>query len=285
MMANALRSSKNPRPAVSSWVKAFRLRTLPLALSSILMGTFLAIHDGTWNWLIIVLAITTTTLLQVLSNLANDYGDSQKGTDNDERLGPKRAVQSGEISPSQMKKGMWVFTILSLLNGIWLLYISFGDDFFMTLIFFVLGIAAIAAAIKYTVGKGAYGYAGFGDLFVFLFFGILGVAGTYFLNSGLFKWDVLFPAIALGFLSTAVLNLNNMRDIDNDIRSGKHTLPARFGYKRAKIYHLFLIVGALIASVIYVWMNFDSFWNLLFLLTLPLFTKDLILVIRQEDKA
>lgn len=285
MTTNTSKSSKKSKPSISSWLKAFRLRTLPLALSSILMGSFLAVHDGTYNLLIIFLAAVTTTLLQILSNLANDYGDSQKGTDNINRLGPQRTVQSGEISRSQMKKGMWIFSILSLISGMLLLYVSFNDNFFTALVFFVLGLAAIAAAIKYTVGKGAYGYAGFGDLFVFLFFGIVGVVGTYFLNTGIIKWDVFLPAISLGFLSTGVLNLNNMRDIDNDIRSGKHTLASRLGYQASKTYHAVLIIGALMAAFVYVLMSYDSVWNFLFLLVSPLLIKDLISVINQKEQA
>jgi len=285
MTTNTSQSSKKSKPSFSSWIKAFRLRTLPLALSSILMGSFLAIHDGTYNWLIIFLAAVTTTLLQILSNLANDYGDSQKGTDNISRLGPQRTVQSGEISPSQMKKGIWVFSILSLITGLLLLYISFGDDFLTTLLFFIIGVAAIFAAIKYTVGKGAYGYAGFGDLFVFLFFGIVGVTGTYFLNTGSIKWDVFLPAISIGFLSTGVLNLNNMRDMDNDIRSGKHTLASRLGYHTSKMYQVFLVIGAIVAALVYVGLYFETAWNFLFLLVSPLLIKDLFSVFNQNEQA
>ena len=272
-------------PRHTSWIKAFRLRTLPLALSSIFMGSFLAIHDGKYSWLVIFLASLTTILLQVLSNLANDYGDSQKGTDNINRIGPQRTVQSGEITPGQMKKGMMTFVVLTLASGILLLYVSFPGNFIEASLFLLLGLAAIAAAIKYTVGKGAYGYTGFGDLFVFLFFGLAGVLGTYYLNTHTFRWDTLFPAISLGFLSMGVLNLNNMRDIDNDIRSGKHTLAARLGFKNAKIYHAFLITGAIAAALIYVLLNYRSAWNFLFLLSVPLLITDLLKIIRQKEQS
>ena len=284
MTTNTSQSSKKSKSSISSWLKAFRLRTLPLALSSILMGSFLAIHDGTYNWLIVFLAAVTTTLLQILSNLANDYGDSQKGTDNVNRLGPLRSVQSGEISPGQMKKGIWVFVLLSLISGILLLYISFAGNFATALFFLVLGIASIGAAIKYTVGKGAYGYAGFGDLFVLLFFGFAGVLGTYYLNTKSLDWDVLLPAVSTGFLSVGVLNLNNMRDIDNDIQSGKHTLASRMGYSNAKIYHAALIIGGIVAAGIYVALNYHSVWNLLFLLVVPLLINDLRSVLKQKEQ-
>lgn len=272
-------------PTISSWLKAFRLRTLPLALSSILMGSFLAIHDGDYNWLVIGLAALTTTLLQILSNMANDYGDSQKGTDNSDRLGPMRTVQSGEISPSQMKKGIWIVSLLSLLTGMLLIYVSFKNDFLAALLFLFVGIAAIAAAIKYTVGKGAYGYAGFGDLFVFIFFGLVGVFGSYYLNTGYFRIDVFLPSISIGLLSTGVLNLNNLRDIENDIKSEKHTLAARLGFKWAKIYQAFLVFGAFISAFVYVWLNYASPWNFLFLLAFPMIFGNLILIFRQKNPA
>lgn len=285
MTTNSSQNTGTSKPSFSSWIKASRLRTLPLALSSIFMGSFLAIHDGTYNWLIIFLAAVTTTFLQILSNLANDYGDSQKGTDNVNRLGPLRSVQSGEISPGQMKKGIWGFVFLSLISGILLLYFSFGDNFTTALFFLLLGIASIGAAIKYTVGKKAYGYAGFGDLFVFLFFGLTGVLGTYYLNTKSFDWEILLPAIAMGFLSVGVLNLNNMRDIDNDIQSGKHTLASRMGFSNAKIYHAVLIIGGLVAAGIYVVLNYHSVWNLLFILVVPLLINDLRSVWKHKEQA
>ncbi len=275
----------NPMPKPTSWIKAFRLRTLPLALASIIMGSLLAIHDGVYSWLVILLAVLTTILLQVLSNLANDYGDWMKGTDNEGRVGPTRAVQSGAITHEQMKKAVIIFASLSLLSGVWLLYAAFGDDFVKSLIFFVLGIAAILAAVKYTVGKGAYGYSGLGDLFVFVFFGLLGVFGAYYLNTLYLNPQIFLPATASGLMSSGVLNLNNMRDIDNDILSGKHTLAAKLGYRKARIYHLLLVTFALIAVTVYVLMNYSSLWNLLYLLTLPLFFKDLVAIFRQSDNS
>lgn len=271
--------------SIKAWIGAFRLRTLPLAVSSVLMGSFLAIYDGQYQWSIIMLSIVTTTLLQILSNLANDYGDSQKGTDNAHRLGPLRAVQSGEISPPQMKNGIIFFVILSLVSGLALLYISFPSDFIQAAIFLLIGIAAIWAAIKYTVGKGAYGYAGFGDLFVFLFFGLAGVLGTYFLNTKQLEWEILLPAVSLGFLSMGVLNLNNMRDIDNDIKSDKHTLASRLGLKKAKYYQITLVIGAILLATLFVVLNYSSVYNLLYLIAAILMLRDLVAIYKQDKQA
>lgn len=270
-------------PSLKSWLKAFRLRTLPLALSSILMGSFLAIHQGSFQWLVILLAIFTTTLLQILSNLSNDYGDAMKGTDNDHRLGPVRTVQGGEISPGRMRMAVLFFVILTLITGIWLLIESFGNDWQKAAIFLFLGVLAILSSIMYTIGKKAYGYSGFGDLFVFIFFGLLAVTGTYYLNTLHFSWWILLPASTLGFFSTAVLNLNNMRDIDNDRQSGKKTMAVRMGYKSAGVYQVVLIIFGFVATIIYISFTFISFWEFLFLLTSPLFISNLIGVLKVKD--
>lgn len=271
-------------PDVKSWIDAFRLRTLPLALSSIIMGSLLAVNQGTYRWQVILLAASTTLFLQILSNLANDYGDAMKGTDNENRLGPLRTVQSGAISPQSMKSAIWIFVGLSLISGVLLIVAAFGSDWLLGLLFFGIGLAAIAAAIKYTVGKSAYGYAGFGDLFVFLFFGLIGVAATYYLNTQLFHWPVILPAISMGLFSTAVLNLNNMRDIHNDSLSSKHTLVTRMGIARAKWYHAGLIFMGISAALWYTWISFESYGNLLFLLCIPLFVRDLIAVFNTREE-
>ncbi len=261
--------------SLESWLKASRLRTLPLALSSILMGSFLAIQQNNYQWVVIILAVVTTTLLQVLSNFSNDYGDSMRGTDNDQRLGPVRTVQGGEISPKQMRMGMLLLVILTLLSGIWLIYESFGNHWIKEIVFLAFGLMAIVASVKYTVGKKSYGYAGFGDIFVFVFFGLLAVAGTYYLNTLSFSWSVLLPAATLGFFSTAVLNLNNMRDMENDLQSGKKTVAGRIGYKAALRYQVLLIVTGFLATFVYILFTFQSYWEFLFLITLPLFIANL----------
>jgi len=268
----------------STWIKAFRLRTLPLAMSSVIMGSFLAIYDKVFNWYVISLSVITTLLLQILSNLANDFGDSQKGTDNLNRVGPSRTVQSGEITAVQMKRAVALFAGLSFLSGISLLIIAFTSFDWQMAVFLIVGIGAITAAIKYTVGNRAYGYSGYGDFFVFLFFGIAGVAGTYFLNTQSFRWDILLPAMSIGFFSMGVLNLNNMRDIENDLKSGKRTIASRFGFKKAKIYHEFLIHSGGITATIFVVINYTSPWNLIYMILVPLFMKDLLKIHKINEK-
>ena len=235
-----------------AWISAFRLRTLPLALSCVIMGGVTAFVDGSFSKTLFGLTALTTILLQVLSNLANDYGDGIKGTDNEDRLGPDRAIQSGTITPSEMKKGLIVNVALTLISGISLIWLAFQDyNLWYVFGFFILGLLSIAAAIKYTMGSNAYGYHGMGDLFVFLFFGIIGVFGTNFLMTHEVNWINIFPSICIGALSSAVLNMNNMRDIDNDRKHGKNTLVVKIGAPKSRIYHSFLLIIGLTSLVTY----------------------------------
>lgn len=243
-----------------AWIGALRLRTLPLSLSGIIVGSAMAYHYGGWNFQIFILAISTTILFQILSNLANDLGDSQKGTDNDQRVGPTRAIQSGEISQRSMKNAVVFVTLLSFASACVLIYISSAliSD---SLIWIYLGLTgvSIVAAILYTVGKSAYGYYGLGDLMVFLFFGCLSVLGVFILYGMRFEVLTLMPAFTIGFWSVAVLNLNNMRDIVNDAASSKRTIVVQLGSARAKYYHFILIlVGLSIWTTlngVYVYLN------------------------------
>jgi 1,4-dihydroxy-2-naphthoate octaprenyltransferase len=256
---------------IKIWIKAFRLRTLPLALSSVALGCFVANYDGALNWKVCVLAASTTLFLQILSNLANDYGDSKHGTDNLDRVGPLRAVQSGIIAPKEMKQVVILFMTLSFISGLWLIYEGTkGIPLINVVLFLALGLGAIAAAVKYTIGDHPYGYSGFGDLFVFIFFGLTGVIGTYYLNTHKLNWEILLPASAMGFLSAGVLNLNNMRDRVNDEISGKHTLVVKMGMQKAKWYHFFLLLGSVLSGLTYMLINYHSPFQLLFLITLPM---------------
>ena len=253
---------------IGVWIQAFRLRTLPLALSSAILGSFLAYADGKFVMSVFILTLVTTLFLQILSNLANDFGDSMHGTDNVNRLGPERTVQSGKISKKEMKILIVVFAILSFLSGSLLIYIGLQDSkSWLIVLYFLLGIASIVAAIKYTIGKNPYGYRGFGDLFVFLFFGLVGVGGTYFLHTQQFHLILLLPAASVGLLSAGVLNLNNMRDIENDAASGKKTLVVWMGSRNAKLYHSLLIVVSLLLSVIFILQTWKSVYQLMFLLS------------------
>lgn len=257
---------------LQSWLHAFRLRTLPLAFSSIILGAFLAASESRFNSSIFMLALLTTLFLQILSNLANDYGDYVKGTDNAERIGPKRSVQAGLISVSAMKRALFLFSFLSLGSGIALLYVSgaFSDPrvFFL---FLGLGILCIIAAITYTVGKNAYGYSGFGDISVLLFFGLVGVLGTHFLMTKHFTASNILLAFANGLLATGVLNLNNLRDIENDRNSGKNSIPVLIGFEAGKKYHFALISAAFTFIGLYCVLFLSGFAKLGFLLLLPVF--------------
>lgn len=256
--------------SVKNWISAFRLRTLPLSLSTIALGSGLAAAQNSHNLTITLFAVLTTLLLQILSNLANDYGDGIKGTDNDSRLGPVRAIQSGKITHGQMKRAVITFAVLSVISGISLLWISFRTEILYAFIFLGLGIAAVWAAIKYTVGDSAYGYRGLGDLFVFLFFGILGTGGTYFLHTMEFNPGILLPAAAVGLLSTGVLNLNNLRDIENDKAAGKNTVVVLMGYTKARIYHIMLTLLPFVLLTLFVNLNYPlQSVRFLFLAALP----------------
>ena len=256
---------------MKNWIAAFRLKTLPLALSNTIMGSALAAGEDKFRWSIFSLAALTTILLQIMSNMANDYGDFVNGKDTAERIGPKRMVQSGEITPKTMLQGIIIIGIFTAISGLALILVgTAGIDITNILIFGVLGIAAIVAAIKYTVGKNPYGYRGLGDIFVFIFFGLVGVIGTYFLHTQSFSWDLLLPASAMGFLSTGVLNMNNLRDYEADKNANKKTIVVSMGPQKAKLYHLFLVGGAISLAVIYTVINYKSPWQWLFLLSFPM---------------
>jgi 1,4-dihydroxy-2-naphthoate octaprenyltransferase len=267
---------------MKNWIAAARLRTLPLAFSSILLGTFLASFYGSFNPWVLVLCLLTTLLYQVLSNYANDYGDGVKGTD-DNRKGEKRSVASGVISASQMKTAVYIVAALAFVSGTALSVLgTVGLSMLTTGLFILLGILAIWAAIRYTVGDSAYGYKGLGDVYVLIFFGWLGVIGSFFLQAQSINYWIILPATAVGFLAAGVLNLNNMRDREEDAKNGKITLAVRFGEKKAKLYQAILIIGALILTSVFVWHETQSIMGFLFLITLPILLNVLVKSIKAE---
>ena len=268
------------------YIASFRLRTLPLSLSGILLGTLLAAADGSFRGIPFCLAIATTLSLQILSNLANELGDLKKGTDNEQRLGPIRSIQSGALGIKEFQRVILLFVLLSIGFGTALVYTAF-DSLFSTsgIIMLLLGAAAVIAAIKYTVGENAYGYRGLGDLFVFLFFGLLSTAGAYFLMAHTLTPSIFLPASAIGLLSTGVLNMNNIRDMINDKRCGKRTIPVMIGEEKAKTYHYFLILLALVFMTVYAGLHAHGLGSLLYLLTIPLFAYHLRYVYRHTGKA
>ncbi len=254
------------------WIEAARPRTLPLALSCILMGSFLAAAAGQFNALVCALCCLTTILLQVLSNFANDYGDTVNGKDTDARVGPKRQVQLGSISTAQMRRAIAFSAGAALVSGLWLLYEALHNAPAQTFwVFLGVGIAAIVAAITYTAGKNPYGYAGLGDVSVLLFFGWVGVLGSYYLYTQQFDWLLLLPATSCGLFAVGVLNLNNMRDIESDTLTGKRSVPVRIGKQNAAYYHGALLAVGLGCSILYVLLKSDGWGSLLFLLATPLF--------------
>ncbi|ENJ6565610.1 1,4-dihydroxy-2-naphthoate polyprenyltransferase [Proteus mirabilis] len=262
-------SAQHSISRTQAWLESLRPKTLPLGLIAIVTGSALAYWTGHFELPIALLAILTAGTLQILSNLANDYGDAVKGTDTEERLGPLRGMQKGVITPAQMKKALIINVIISCISGIALIIVACKkpED---AIGFLVMGLLAIVAAITYTVGKRPYGYMGLGDISVLIFFGWLSVIGTYYLQANAFNIVTLLPATACGLLSVAVLNINNMRDLENDIQAGKNTLAVRLGASGSRIYHTCVIAIAIICLIVFtlIYMHHWTAW--LFLLAVPM---------------
>lgn len=257
-----------------AWIKALRLRTLPLALACISMSGFLAAAENKFDSFLFFLCCLTTIFLQILSNLANDYGDWQHGADHEGRKGPQRAVQSGVISSTDMRNAVILFAGLSLISGLLLLWISFGADWQALALFLGLGLLSMAAAVGYTIGRKPYGYIGLGDISVLIFFGLVGVMGSYYLFTHAISWVKVLPALSCGLFSIAVLNINNIRDIESDRHAGKFSIPVRIGKRLASQYHWFLLGGGTLAAIAYTALHFRSPLQFIFLLTVPLFIKN-----------
>ncbi|GAB3889437.1 1,4-dihydroxy-2-naphthoate polyprenyltransferase [Spirosoma agri] len=259
-----------------NWIAAARPRTLPLSLASIILGSFLAAGSSTttghFSWQIALLAALTTIFLQILSNFANDYGDAVSGKDTELRVGPRRAVATGDITKEAMMRAIIVTSVLSLVSGIWLLTVAFFDAGPKLFWFFlILGLLSIAAAIGYTNGKRPYGYAGFGDIAVLLFFGWVGVLGTYFLHTLSFDPILLLPATSVGLFATGVLNINNIRDIETDTMTGKRSIPARLGLPLAIRYHWGLLIAGMFCALAYSFLTEAPLPGYIYVLAFPLF--------------
>ncbi|MEJ6682229.1 MAG: 1,4-dihydroxy-2-naphthoate octaprenyltransferase [Flavobacteriales bacterium] len=256
-------------PTPKDWISAMRLRTLPLAASSAIAGAASAFNYGTFNWFTFAFILLTTLFLQILSNLANDLGDAIKGTDDENRLGPVRGIQSGAISETEMKRMTILFAVVSFLLGLTAIHSAFETINWQTLLFVMIGIAAIASAMKYTLGKNPYGYSGLGDVFVFVFFGLVGVVGTDYLLSGTFHWSALLPAYTVGVFSAAVLNLNNLRDHKNDKLHGKNTIVVKLGLEKAKEFHFFLVVSGMISLAVFLYLSQLLIWFAFLVFLIP----------------
>lgn len=238
---------------IKNWISAFRIRTLFLAIAGVILGTGIAIHSGSFSLSTFALALLLAVSIQILSNLSNDLGDYLKGTDmTGKREGPARAVQSGNITPTQMKTGIILNTLFVIIVGLTLVFSSISNFTDISLyIILGIGVISILSALFYTLGRYAYGYVGWGDFFAFFFFGPVAVIGTFFLHTNSFSLQSILPSIGLGLISTMILNVNNMRDIDNDLSSGKITVASKMGLRNAKIYHLTMTLGVFATFLTY----------------------------------
>ncbi|CAM3427112.1 1,4-dihydroxy-2-naphthoate octaprenyltransferase [Xenorhabdus nematophila ATCC 19061] len=272
-------SSTTSTSQIQAWLESLRPKTLPLAVAAVVTGSALASWAGHFKWSVALLALLTSAMLQILSNLANDYGDVAKGSDTEKRIGPMRGMQKDLITAKQMKNALKVTVLLACLSGIALIIVACNSPSDIVG-FFLLGLLAIVAAITYTVGTRPYGYMGLGDISVLIFFGWLSVIGTYYLQAHGFSLSTILPATACGLLSVAVLNINNLRDIENDRQNGKNTLAVRLGGKKARYYHAILLVGAVICLVSFTLLYLHGWSGWLFLLTLPLLFKHILQVLR-----
>ena len=266
------------------WWETARPKTLPLALASIFTGSALGYwaNPQGFNGLVMALCLLTTILLQVLSNFANDYGDHQKGSDTEERIGPLRGIQKGAISAKELKWGLILMVGASFLSGSFLIGIAY-ENLSDLLAFAGLGILAIVAAITYTVGAKPYGYMGLGDISVLVFFGLLGVGGTYYLQTHSIDSHIILPAIGSGLLASAVLNINNLRDIEQDAKAGKNTLAVRLGAYKGRVYHCILLSVAALCYLAFAAATAISWTNYLFVLAMPLLAKHAIFVYRSQQ--
>ena len=268
--------------SVKSWIRAARPRTVLLSFSGVLTGSILALKEKICYPSVLIFAAVTAVMLQTLSNLANDYGDFTKGIDNTERIGPKREMQSGNITKHEMQIGIGLAGLLCAISGCILLFFSFikSPSWNELAVFAALGVAAILAALLYTLGKHPYGYQGLGDLFCFIFFGWAAVAGTYYLATKNLDFSVLLPATSMGFMSNAVLNINNMRDYESDKASGKNSLVVKIGSQKAFVYHAFLLIGSFVCLSVFLIIRHCAIYAHLFWLLFPLFAKDLTIIKR-----
>jgi 1,4-dihydroxy-2-naphthoate octaprenyltransferase len=241
------------KSSIQDWIEAARPRTLPLSVSGILIGSAMAFKENKWSVHVFIFGLLTTLLYQIISNLANDLGDSLKGTDNANRLGPARSIQKGAITQKQMKTAIWLVCILAGISSVILIVLGTKGMGRAGLYFYgFLASTCILAAITYTIGKKAYGYFGMGDVMVIIFFGFVTVCGIYPMHTKFFSWETLFPAVGIGLLSVAVLHLNNMRDRVNDASFGKRTLAVIMGEVWSKIYHFLLILVGM--GCLIIWM-------------------------------
>ena len=263
-----------------------RLRTLPLSLAGVVLGSLLATGDYRVNLAVLPALCLTTICLQILSNLSNELGDVLHGTDNDERQGPLYGLNRGELTVAGMKRLVGLFVVLCCVSGLLMIRISFGTLLSLEAIcLMLLGAAAIMGAMKYTLGRNPYGYRGLGDIFVFIFFGIVSVLGAYFVCAHTIpSWLMALPAASIGFFSVGVLNINNIRDMDTDA-ANRVTVAIRLGVHRSRIYQTILTVLGWVCIAAFFCCRFFDWVHFLFVLTLPLYVIDLKIVWTEEGRA
>ena len=262
-----------------------RLRTLPLSTAGVLLGILLAVADYHVNIWVAVLIVVTTVCLQILSNLSNELGDVLRGTDTADRQGPQYGLNGGGLTISEMKRLIGLFVVLCIVSGTAMVKVSYGTLLSMdSVLILLLGAFAIMGAMRYTLGRNPYGYRGLGDVFVFIFFGIVAVMGAYLVSCHTMYWRLLLPASAIGFFSVGVLNVNNIRDMKTDAPN-RVTVAIRLGERRAKIYQTVLIVLGWLSMLAYCQLRIQSIWHYLFVLTLPLFVIHLRGVWTRHDRA
>lgn len=272
---------------IKAAIKSMRLRTLPLSIAGVLLGILLALSDWEVDMWTAIAIVLTTVNLQILSNLSNELGDVIKGTDTADRLGPSYGLNSGALSIHQMKVLIGTFAGLCIVTGTAMTWRAFGTLLDLTSIMvLMLGAAAIAGAMKYTLGPNPYGYRAKGDIYVFLFFGLVSVLGSYFVctrGMGL-HWKLLLPAAGVGFFSVGVLNVNNIRDMKTDAVN-RVTVAIKLGEKRARIYQTALICLGWSCMGAYCLLCWPSWWHWLWVLTLPLYCRHLYVVWTRSDRA
>ena len=264
-----------------------RLRTLPLSMAGVLLGILLAVANWKVDFWTAVLIVLTTICLQILSNLSNELGDVQHGTDTADRQGPQYGLNGGEMTIGEMKTLIGVFVGLCIVFGTAMTWRAFGTLWDLTpILVLMLGAAAIMGAMKYTLGRNPYGYRAKGDFYVFLFFGLVAVLGACFVcTAGLgLHWKLLLPASAVGFFSVGVLNVNNIRDMKTDA-ANRVTIALKLGLKRARIYQTVLIGLGWACLITYCLLCWPSWWHWLWVITLPLYVKHLHMVWTREDRA
>jgi 1,4-dihydroxy-2-naphthoate octaprenyltransferase len=245
------------------WLMAARPRTLPAAIAPVLVGTSLAIEQGTFHPVSFVAALLGSIFIQVGTNLANDYSDARRGADTEDRLGPVRVTAGGLAPPRQVLLATYITFGMAVLCGVYLVIVA-GPELLL------VGVASILAGVTYTGGPKPYGYEGLGELFVFLFFGVVAVVGSYYVQIQSLPWQAFVLSVPVGLLAAAILVVNNVRDLETDRRAGKRTLAVRLGRERTRALYAGIVGGAFVTAILPWVAGSLTAWLALSWLALPL---------------